>query len=308
MTTTTMTTTRRRRAGGARAARARTARGAGQAWATQVRPRRAACLPACQRPLLLLLLPPLALHCWWRRPLSPHAHVASMLTPRRRRRSHRCAFRRAGKPGVRLTLEDLQSHFGVGLKEAANRLGICPTTLKRACRCVCLGLECVLGWLACRWCLECTCRPEGARCACSSHPPVLLGRPCPARRRHGIQRWPRRQLQKVNKALDELEARQMMQPQQHLAGNGALGSGALGSGGYGADAGGGLPPADTRWTTLARFIPAYQGGLGGGMPGFQVRCLGVAGVCLGAGLGRWAGNGRPMDGWRAVGLPSDPSV
>ena len=54
-----------------------------------------------------------------------------------------------GKPGVRLRLEDLQSHFGVGLKEAAARLGICPTTLKRACR------------------------------------------------RHGIQRWPRRQLQKA---------------------------------------------------------------------------------------------------------------
>ncbi len=40
----------------------------------------------------------------------------------------------AGKPGVRLTLADLQSQFGVGLKEAAARLGICPTTLKRACR------------------------------------------------------------------------------------------------------------------------------------------------------------------------------
>lgn len=39
----------------------------------------------------------------------------------------------------------------------------------------------------------------------------------PSRRRHGIQRWPRRQLAKVNKALDELEARQMLQPQQHLA-------------------------------------------------------------------------------------------
>jgi hypothetical protein len=35
-----------------------------------------------------------------------------------------------GKPGKRLRLEDLQSQFGVGLKEAANRLGICPTTLK----------------------------------------------------------------------------------------------------------------------------------------------------------------------------------
>lgn len=28
----------------------------------------------------------------------------------------------------------LQPHFGYGLKEAASRLGICPTTLKRTCR------------------------------------------------------------------------------------------------------------------------------------------------------------------------------
>ena len=35
---------------------------------------------------------------------------------------------------MRLTLADLQGQFGVGLKDAANRLGICPTTLKRACR------------------------------------------------------------------------------------------------------------------------------------------------------------------------------
>ena len=35
-----------------------------------------------------------------------------------------------GKPGKRLQLTDLQSQFGVGLKEAAIRLGICPTTLK----------------------------------------------------------------------------------------------------------------------------------------------------------------------------------
>ena len=40
----------------------------------------------------------------------------------------------SGKPGKKLRLEDLQSQFGVGLKEAASRLGICATTLKRACR------------------------------------------------------------------------------------------------------------------------------------------------------------------------------
>ncbi len=39
-----------------------------------------------------------------------------------------------GKPGKRLRLEDLQGQFGVGLKEAANRLGICPTTLKARAR------------------------------------------------------------------------------------------------------------------------------------------------------------------------------
>ena len=40
-----------------------------------------------------------------------------------------------GKPGKKLRLEDLQSQFGVGLKEAANRLGICPTTLKVCTAC-----------------------------------------------------------------------------------------------------------------------------------------------------------------------------
>ena len=61
----------------------------------------------------------------------------------------------AGKPGVRLTLADLQSQFGVGLKEAAARLGICPTTLKRACR----------------WAVGCWAAAGGgaaARCPCMS--------------------------------------------------------------------------------------------------------------------------------------------
>lgn len=63
------------------------------------------------------------------------------------------------KAGASLTFEDLQSHFGVGLKEAAAALGICVTTLKRACR------------------------------------------------RHGIQRWPRRALAKVSKALEEVNGK-----------------------------------------------------------------------------------------------------
>lgn len=36
--------------------------------------------------------------------------------------------------GRHLTFDDLKRHMNVGLKEAAAQLGICPTTLKRACR------------------------------------------------------------------------------------------------------------------------------------------------------------------------------
>lgn len=39
-----------------------------------------------------------------------------------------------GLPGRGLTIEDLQQNFGYGLKTAAMRLGVCATTLKRACR------------------------------------------------------------------------------------------------------------------------------------------------------------------------------
>ena len=56
-------------------------------------------------------------------------HELSCAGPRAGRRRGR-GTGNPGKPGKRLRLEDLQSQFGVGLKEAANRLGICPTTLK----------------------------------------------------------------------------------------------------------------------------------------------------------------------------------
>ncbi|KAG1674596.1 hypothetical protein FOA52_001845 [Chlamydomonas sp. UWO 241] len=62
----------------------------------------------------------------------------------------------AGGAGRRLRYEDLQAQFGLGLKDAANNLGICATTLKRACR------------------------------------------------RHGIKRWPRRQIAKLSKALNQM--------------------------------------------------------------------------------------------------------
>ena len=58
--------------------------------------------------------------------------------------------------GAKLSYEDLQGQFGKGIKDAAKALGICTTTLKRACR------------------------------------------------RHGITRWPRRQIAKLNKALAQI--------------------------------------------------------------------------------------------------------
>ncbi|KAK9868521.1 hypothetical protein WJX84_003456 [Apatococcus fuscideae] len=107
--------------------------------------------------------------------------------------------------GKRLQLQDLQVQFGVGLREAAKRLGICPTTLKRACR------------------------------------------------RHGIQRWPRRQLVKLSKAIDQIQAtgsagRQLPMPGPETMDLGQS-DGQVGS----------LVPApDMRWTTLARLVPAIS--------------------------------------------------
>lgn len=54
-------------------------------------------------------------------------HVFSGNRYRRRKR------RKMGR-GKHLTYDDLQKHFHLGLKDAAGKLGICSTTLKRACR------------------------------------------------------------------------------------------------------------------------------------------------------------------------------
>lgn len=54
-------------------------------------------------------------------------HVFSGNRYRRKKR------RKMGR-GKHLTYEDLQKHFHLGLKDAAGKLGICSTTLKRACR------------------------------------------------------------------------------------------------------------------------------------------------------------------------------
>ena len=39
-----------------------------------------------------------------------------------------------GMRGLQLHLKDLQAQFGLGLEDAAKKLGVCATTLKRACR------------------------------------------------------------------------------------------------------------------------------------------------------------------------------
>jgi RWP-RK domain len=126
------------------------------------------------------------------------------------------------KSGVKLTLADLQGQFGVGLKEAATQLGVCTTTLKRACR------------------------------------------------RHGIQRWPRRALQKVSRTLDEMERRGTIQNSMAEAvpmgslmhpttGQFMIPPPPLGSM---------LPfdemPVDLRWAALANMIPKLNGAGGGG--------------------------------------------
>ena len=127
---------------------------------------------------------------------------------------------------MRLTLADLQGQFGVGLKDAANRLGICPTTLKRACRWVVVlaGAEGACQVFRLHWGQQWW-NNFTADQACLGPTPLLCfaAPPCcsclapSSCRRHGIQRWPRRQLQKVNRTLDEMEAQRTMQPQQHLA-------------------------------------------------------------------------------------------
>ncbi|KAK9807511.1 hypothetical protein WJX72_001214 [[Myrmecia] bisecta] len=109
-----------------------------------------------------------------------------------------------GKPGKRLRLEDLQSQFGVGLKEAAQRLGICPTTLKRACR------------------------------------------------RHGIQRWPRRQLIKLSKAIDQINATNKVAPPLLTSSTAQPGTVLEMN-----------PTPDTRWTALAQLIPGISTSLDG---------------------------------------------
>ncbi|KAG7671142.1 hypothetical protein Ndes2526B_g02403 [Nannochloris sp. 'desiccata'] len=128
---------------------------------------------------------------------------------------------RNAKSGVKLTLADLQGQFGVGLKEAANQLGVCTTTLKRACR------------------------------------------------RHGIQRWPRRALQKVSRTLDEMERRGTIQ-------NSMVEAVPMGSLMHPTTGQFMIPPpplppmslpydempVDLRWAALANMIPKLHGGAG----------------------------------------------
>lgn len=106
--------------------------------------------------------------------------------------------------GRRLRYEDLQSQFGLSLKEAAANLGICATTLKRACR------------------------------------------------RNGITRWPRRQIQKLNRVLTQLGYQGMP------AGGGQL----VPAGGAGGPS---TPPMSAPST--GGLLPA--GSMGAGSPPFE---------------------------------------
>ena len=111
------------------------------------------------------------------------------------------------------------------LQEAANKLGICPTTLKRACR------------------------------------------------RHGIQRWPRRQLARLTRAIDQIRTSgDPAPPLQGVAGQPLRSS----SRGRAASEGAALehsphsaptssaeqalsePGPDTRWSALDQLIPSFS--------------------------------------------------
>lgn len=71
---------------------------------------------------------------------------------------HRRNNKTSGGTGSQLSWEDLQARFNLGLKEAAADLGVCATTLKRACR------------------------------------------------RHGILRWPKRQVVQLRRVLTQVGA------------------------------------------------------------------------------------------------------
>jgi hypothetical protein len=87
---------------------------------------------------------------------------------------------------VRLRLKDLEPYFQLGLKQAATELGICPSTLKRACRC-----GCVAGASRHVCCIaECAAAPTVPYMCIFAGKCILL----PLCRRNGILRWPRRQM------------------------------------------------------------------------------------------------------------------
>eukprot|EP00775_Hariotina_reticulata_P002477 gene2477-2781_t len=124
------------------------------------------------------------------------------------------AAQRAMGAGRRLTFEDLQTQFGLGLKEAAANLGICATTLKRACR------------------------------------------------RNGITRWPRRQIQKLNKTLNQM-------PPQH--------------GGPSIDE---LAPTDGFFDLLSDDMLLDEAGLDLGLASFEGAAAAAAAVAAAAGTSK----------------------
>lgn len=113
------------------------------------------------------------------------------------------------------SMEDLQQHFNVGLKEAAAKLGICPTTLKRACRrCVCVQ------WLLYSFPLSLH-NNELPRLSPRVTPQALHVNNSHTHihtHRFGIQRWPRRAIAKLQRQMSN---HQLSKKGGAGAGNGA---------------------------------------------------------------------------------------
>jgi len=174
----------------------------------------------------------------------------------------------SGKPGAQLSLEDLKGQFGVGLKDAAAALGVCTTTLKRACR------------------------------------------------RHGIQRWPRRALQKVAKALDEIERRGAMNTHadsmqgnvyQHGGNVDPFASAALFAPLLPHSAPG---TVDFRWSTLASMIPMPPHDYNNNNNNDNTINIPEQGECFGgarAAPGTGAIPGHAFSAWQRPYNPSDAS-
>ena len=147
--------------------------------------------------------------------------------------------RAGGGAGNRLSLQELQAHFSLGLREAANRLGICPTTLKARAR----PRPALHGPAALR--------AHAAHAAARARRRAEAGvaRAQRACRRHGIQRWPRRQLAKLSTPAGRADASSACEaraPDGDWAGAAGLALPAGAPGAPGGPAAGAVLPAASR--------------------------------------------------------------